>query len=72
MGNEYDDEYRKAAQHCRHMANAARHADTKRQWLVLAESLLRMISPENRAASENFEAEQAPQRGGQEESKSSY
>jgi hypothetical protein len=69
MGDKDDDERRKAAEHCRHMANVARHADTKRQWLVLAQSWLRMIRPGNRTASETFEAERAPQAG---RSKSSH
>jgi hypothetical protein len=72
MGDKDEDEWRKAAEHCRHMANVARHADTKRQWLVLAQSWLRMIRPGNRTASETCEAERSAPAPAQEESKSPH
>jgi hypothetical protein len=38
-----DDEYRRNAEHCRHMADVVPHDDTKKQWHRLAESWLLMI-----------------------------
>jgi hypothetical protein len=74
MCDKNDDECRKGAEHCMHMANVAHHADTKRQWLLLARFWLRMIRPENRTASENIEAIESgePAAARQEESKSSH
>ena len=68
---EQNDECRKAAEYCMRMANLERPADTKSQWLVLAQSWLRMIRPGNRTASENLEVQGAAERREQEGSKSS-
>ena len=68
MSYKHDDECRKAAEHCRHMADVVRPADTTRQWLVLAQAWLRMIRPGNRTVSETLEVERAAQRRGREES----